>query len=158
MMYRVLALVALLACNSNNNKSPDARSTPPVDSHVAMIDSPVAHDAFVQHDAPSVPSTVIVVADCTGIGSADIGANITTTDEDTFNPSTATIKANQYVKFTTTGDHNFQNQPGAAPSATFSSGAPGSQTTCLQFTVAGSYPYECVVHASMGMLGTLTVN
>ena len=38
------------------------------------------------------------------------------------------------------------------------SGAPGAQTACLQFTVAGTYPWECVVHAGMGMTGTLTVN
>ena len=156
MKYRVLVLVAVAACNSDNNKSTDATTSVAIDSH--LTDSAVAHDATVMHDAPQVPSTVNVVAKCTGIGSADIGANITTTDEDTFQPSTATIKAGQYVKFTTTDDHNFQNQPGAAAAATFSSGAPGSQTTCLQFTVAGSYPFECVVHAGMGMLGTLTVN
>lgn len=101
---------------------------------------------------------MIVVPDCTGVAAGDIGATIGTTESDTFSPATATIAAGQYVKFSTTGDHNFESQPGAAASAAFSSGAPGSQTTCLQFTVAGSYPFECVVHASMGMTGTLTVN
>jgi plastocyanin len=81
-----------------------------------------------------------------------------TTSGDTFSPSTATIAAGQYVKFTTDGGHNFQNRPNAAADATFVSGAPGPQTACLQFTMAGSYPYECVIHAGMGMTGTLTVN
>jgi plastocyanin len=40
----------------------------------------------------------------------------------------------------------------------FVSGPAGAQTTCLQFTVAGTFPFECVVHAAMGMKGTLTVN
>ena len=101
---------------------------------------------------------MIVVPNCTGVDSNAIGASITTTPSDTFSPNTATITAGQYVKFTTTGGHNFQNQPGAPADSTFESGAPGPQTACLQFTVAGSYPYECVVHVSMGMTGTLTVN
>jgi plastocyanin len=100
---------------------------------------------------------VIVVPNCTGVDGDAIGASITTSGI-TFSPTTATITAGQYVKFTTSGDHNFQNQPGAAAASTFVSAAPGSQTTCLQFTVAGSFPFECVVHAGMGMTGTLTVN
>jgi plastocyanin len=97
------------------------------------------------------------VPDCTGVDSNAIGASISTSG-DSFSPNTMSITAGQYVKFTTDGGHDFQNRPGATADNAFVSGAPGPQTTCLQFTVAGSYPFECVVHASMGMTGTLTVN
>jgi plastocyanin len=110
-------------------------------------------------DATGGASTVNVVANCTGVAAADIATTITTDNtNNVFTPATATITHGQYVKFTTTGDHNFQNQPGAASTSTFNSGSPGAQTACLQFTAAGSFPFECVVHASIGMLGTLTVN
>jgi plastocyanin len=154
----VTALVAS-ACSTNNNKATDAPVA--IDSHrpvdaAAVVDA-VVQDAKVFLDA-TIPSSVIVVAGCTNVAAGDIAATITTTASDTFNPATATIAAGQYVKFTTAGDHNFQNQPNATAENKFVSAAPGAQTTCLQFTVAGSYPFECVVHASMGMKGTLTVN
>lgn len=138
----LLVAAALVACGGSSS-SPDA---------------PVSHDA-PGRDAPgadAAQSTVKVVADCTGVAATDIGTSITTSG-DTFSPSTATIAAGKYVKFTSTGPHNFQNQTGAPTNATFNSGTPGPHTACLQFTVAGSYPFECVVHVNMGMTGTLTV-
>ena len=144
-------LVALVACSNDNTKAIDAPR--PADGRAAD-----AAGSNVPKDAAKVPSTVIVVPNCTGVGSGDIGVTIGTTASDTFSPATATITAGQYVKFTTTDDHNFQNQPGASGSDTFSSGSPGAHTACLQFTVGGSYPFECIVHAGMGMVGTLTVN
>lgn len=144
----IIAAAALAACGSSTN-TPDAPKTS--DAHGA--DAPAPKDAMP--DASQ--STVKVVANCTGVAAADIGTTITTSGN-TFSPSTATITAGQYVKFTTTGPHNFQNQSGAPANATFNSGSPGAQTSCLQFTVAGSYPFECIVHVGMGMTGTLTVN
>jgi plastocyanin len=143
------------ACHSSPSKSVDApaaqdAATTPDGSRADAANA----DASV--DAPAT-SSVIVVPNCTGVSTGDIGVNITTSGL-TFSPSTATITAGQYVKFTTTGTHNFQNQPGAPADSTFNSGTPGPQTSCLKFTTAGSFPFECVVHASMGMTGTLTVN
>jgi plastocyanin len=149
-----LVVVAGAACSSKNKGSIDA---PPRDAPKVFMDAPhVFMDApHVFMDAP-VPSTVIVVPNCTGVANKDIGANIGTTAADTFLPTTATFTHGKYVKFTTAGTHNFQNQPGAAADAMFVSGPAGAQTTCLQFTVAGTFPF--VVHAAMGMKGTLTVN
>lgn len=150
----VLALLVVVpACSSNNNKPPDARAST-IDGRAAADAS--MHDATPGSDAAGVASTVNVVANCTGVQAADIAVTIKT-DADTFAPSTASIAAGQYVKFTTEDDHNLQSEPGATAANTFSSGAPGSQTVCLQFTVAGTFPFECIVHASMGMTGTLTV-
>jgi plastocyanin len=154
----IFLCAAVAGCSSNNTKAADAAK--------GGSDAPKGSDAKVFNDAPKVfndapvVSTVNVVANCTGIGSADIGATITTATGggDTFNPTAATITAGQYVKFTSMGDHNFANQPGAAANAVFSSGTPGpTNVACLQFTVAGTYPFECIVHAPM-MVGTLTVN
>jgi len=153
----VFAVLGVLpACSSNNSK--------PLDAHVSTIDGRAtadasAHDSMLAtNDAAAPASTVNVVPNCTGVQAADIAMTITTTDSDTFKPSTASISAGQYVKFTTSDDHNFQSQSGATAAHTFSSGAPGAQTVCLQFTVAGTFPFECVVHVDMGMTGTLTVN
>jgi len=142
-----IVVLAAAACSSSNTTKMDAPRP---------LDASNLPDSKVFQDAP-VPSTVNVVANCTGVATADIGATVITSGF-TFNPTTPTITAGQYLKFTTTGNHNFQNQPGAPADSVFDSGAPGAQTACLQFTVAGSYPFECVVHASMGMVGTLTVN
>lgn len=146
------AIVALTACGSSSPSKMDAAK--PLDG-TSGADAKVFLDG-ARPDAPSM-STVHVVANCTGVAAGDIAATITTSGF-SFSPSTATIAAGQYIKFTTAGNHNFQNQPGAPADAMFDSGPPGAQTACLQFTVAGSYPFECVVHASMGMTGTLTVN
>jgi plastocyanin len=151
MQRLLLALLATAACHSSS-KQIDATTK----NDGKAVDSPRSVDAKVFMDAPPM-STVNVVANCTGVAMGSIAANITTSGL-TFSPATATITAGQYVKFTTTGFHNFQNQPGAPPTATFVSGPAGAQTACLQFTVAGSYPFECVIHAGMGMKGTLTVN
>jgi plastocyanin len=151
-------LVALSACSNSGGSVSDAPKV--ADSHApkdAASDGPAdAHpDAHVPPDA-AMMSSVVVVPNCTGVTSGEIGVTITTSGF-TFSPSTATIAAGKYVKFTTTGFHNFQSKPSAPANKTFSSGPAGAQTACLQFTLAGSYPFECVVHASMGMTGTLTV-
>jgi plastocyanin len=151
-------LVLLLAsCSSSSSKSVDA--SPTSDAH--HTDGPRLSDGGDHLDARPIDaaqaSSVTVVANCTGVTNAEIAATITTSGT-TFTPSTATIAHGKYLKFTTTGFHNFQNIPSAPANATFSSGSPGAQTACLLFTVAGSYPFECVVHAGMGMTGTLTVN
>jgi plastocyanin len=157
-----LILAAAAACSSNNGKAADAPNKTFMDApNKVFMDAPnkVFMDAAkVFMDAPA-QSTVNVVANCTNVSAADIGATITTAaNADAFSPTTATITHGQYVKFTTTGFHNFENQVGAPATATFVSGSPGSQTACLQFTVAGSYPFQCEIHGSMGMVGTLTVN
>ncbi len=153
MMIRdVLVILILNTTACSNSATPvDAKliDGKTVDA-VRVIDAPKATDAAQM-------STVVVVANCTGVATGDIATTITTSGF-TFSPNTATIAAGKYVKFTTSGNHNFQNQPGATAASTFSSGSPGSQTNCLQFTVAGTYPFECIVHAGMGMTGTLTVN
>lgn len=149
------ALAALAACGGSNTNPIDAAAKH--DGRPA--DGPRGTDA-PHADAPPADasmSTVNVVANCTGVAAGDIATTITTSGF-VFSPSTATIPAGKYVKFTTTGPHNFQNQSGAPANATFNSGPLGPQTACLQFTVAGSYPFECIAHVNMGMTGTLTVN
>jgi plastocyanin len=146
----ILILAATAACSSSN-KATDA---PKSGSDAKGTDAKVFMDAAkVFMDAP-IASTVNIVT-CTG---ASIAQTITTTANDTFMPTTATIAANGIIEFTTTDDHNFENKPGAPANALFRSANPGSQTVCLQFTVAGTFPFQCDVHGGMGMVGTLTVN
>ena len=50
-----------------------------------------------------------------------------------------------------------QLRPTRGRLALFRSGEIGSHVACLQFTVAGSYPWMCEMHG-LAMTGTLTVN
>lgn len=70
-----------------------------------------------------------------------------------FAPMSTTITVGQAVKFTNASNHS--TVPGAAPTdsglrATFGT------STCLKFTVAGTFNFKCSPHSSM--TGSITVN
>ena len=77
---------------------------------------------------------------------------------DFFSPASITISANDQVEWTWGGSHHnvtSTSSPQAwTPSATQNAGA----TFVNTFTTAGTYPYECTIHASFGMKGSVTVN
>lgn len=91
-------------------------------------------------------------------------ANVTIRDNE-FSPSTITIKAGQIVRWTWNSNggglgHNVVS--GAAcgePDNKFDgSGAPKEGGTYeYKFEVAGTFPYYCEPHCSMGMKGTVVV-
>jgi plastocyanin/uncharacterized membrane protein len=95
---------------------------------------------------------------------------ITLTDEDVFEPATATVPVGTTVRWVNkSGDkHTVSNDPKSAsdskdvstPSnvATFNSGEirPGGSFE-HKFTTAGTYHYICEPHEEMGMKGTITV-
>lgn len=73
-----------------------------------------------------------------------------------FVPAATNINVNDQVIWSWASfNHNvtsLSNPPSWTASATMSSG-----TFSNTFTVPGSYPYECTIHAGVGMLGSVTV-
>lgn len=125
-MTRSLVLCLALAACGGGGDDPPA-------------DSPAAGDA--------PPATVMSVT-CDGTE-----PEVETTGGFRFSPMAVTITAGQAVKFTNATNHSVV--PGASPTdsglrATFGT------STCLKFTVAGTFNYKCSPHSSM--TGTITVN
>jgi plastocyanin len=77
-----------------------------------------------------------------------------------FSPDSITIKVGQTVRWTWGGGtHNVQSGASCdAPDDTFRSGVPQSGGTFeRKFDKAGSFPYYCEPHCSMGMKGVVIV-
>jgi plastocyanin len=74
-----------------------------------------------------------------------------------FVPANPSIKVNDTINFVWAGsNHSSTSQPGSA--FTWGSGVHNSPFTFpVTYTSAGSFPYECTVHVSFGMVGTVTV-
>lgn len=83
-----------------------------------------------------------------------------TSSDFVFNPKNLTINAGDTVIWVDTGYHNVDGQQATFPSNPESFGnAEGSNWTYKHvFNVAGSYNYQCDLHVSLGMTGTITVN
>jgi plastocyanin/uncharacterized membrane protein len=95
---------------------------------------------------------------------------IALTDDDTFQPATATVPAGTTVRWVnkSSDKHTVSNDPKSASDpknvstpanvATFNSGPirPGGSFE-HKFTTAGTYHYICEPHEEMGMKGTITV-
>ena len=85
--------------------------------------------------------------------------NVSVESNLTFVPSSSSINVNDTVLWTWTvnsDDHNItstSNPAGWTPSSTVSYPASFSHT----FTTAGTFPYECTIHAAENMKGTITV-
>jgi plastocyanin len=81
--------------------------------------------------------------------------------EYTFSPSSLTIRVGDTV--TWSGLNNEHNVTGSAAQdlgvfCGSSLQSLGTETSCSHtFTTAGTFPYECTIHASFGMTGSLTV-
>jgi plastocyanin len=77
-----------------------------------------------------------------------------------FEPQDVHIKANQTVRWVwVTGSHNVVSGSACTPDGTFSSGnSEGAPNTFEHtFTKAGSFPYFCDPHCSIGMKGNVIV-
>lgn len=74
-----------------------------------------------------------------------------------FVPANPSINVNDTINFVWAGnDHTSTSQPGSA--FTWGSGLHNSPFTFpVTYTSAGSFPYECTVHVSEGMTGTVRV-
>lgn len=77
---------------------------------------------------------------------------------DVFVPANPTINQNDTIQWVWKGlNHNTTNQPSSA--FIWGSGTHNAPfTNYTTFTQAGSFPYECSIHVSFGMTGTVTVN
>ena len=91
-------------------------------------------------------------------GSADV-VNVQVTS-DQFTPASVTIKVGQTVRWTWGGGtHNVVSGPDCSTEdGNFKSGAPQAGGTFdKKFEKAGSFPYYCQPHCTMGMKGTVVV-
>lgn len=78
-----------------------------------------------------------------------------------FAPQNLTINQGDTVTWTIGGSHNVNGQQSTFPNnpASFFSGSVGAVSTySYQFTVPGTYDYQCDPHVFAGMTGTITVN
>ncbi|MCB9559898.1 MAG: hypothetical protein H6709_05420 [Kofleriaceae bacterium] len=130
---------------------PDAAATIDADTSAPDADTS-GPDAMPAPDA--APSNVQVV-DCAGLPTTDL-----TTSGFNFSPmGDITIAVDGVIKFIPQAQnfHNFASASGAPADKQFRSGAVGhSNTVCLKFTVAGSYPFVCEAHPTM-MNGNVVV-
>jgi len=135
--------VVLAACGSGSNSAKKSDAAVADGKHVDA--KPV--DAKPADAPPDAPHHVLAVS-CTGITP---DATVTTAG-DSYSPTATTITTNQIVEFQMPSAHNVVSI-GTNIDSGLSVGF--GQTGCLQFTVAGTYEFECSVHL---FTGTVTVN
>ena len=147
-MSRALAVAALLLAACGDNEDGDDH-THPVDAAAdAATDAPAIDGPAI--DAPTIdapidaPSSVQVIANCTGIANPD--HTITVAGGVAFSPQTSTIQVNDVVRFDPAGFHDIDS-PGNFDT-------PTNQVSCLRFTAAGTFPIVCSIHQ---FSGTITV-
>jgi plastocyanin len=77
-----------------------------------------------------------------------------------FSPSSVTVSVGDSVTWRWDGYNSHSVEEGTSltnPSPLFNSGIKSSGTFGYRFNVAGSYPYFCRLHFSIGMKGNVTV-
>jgi plastocyanin len=91
-----------------------------------------------------------------GVALVDTGTPATKVDQTDalkFAPNTVSVKAGDVVEFDNTGSiaHNVTFDAGAASNGNMS----GGDKALFKFSAAGTYKYQCTLHA--GMTGTVSV-
>jgi plastocyanin len=77
----------------------------------------------------------------------------------TFSPANLTVSTNDVVHWVFEGTHNVISGTACTPDSKFNSGTKNNaETYDFTFVDAGTYPYYCSFHCSMGMTGVITVN
>ena len=92
-------------------------------------------------------------------------ASVNLNSNDTFSPSTVTIRAGGTVTFTNLGglhnvvadDGSFRCANGCDGSGGNGNAATNAWSVTVTFPNAGSVPYNCEIHVSFGMRGTVIV-
>jgi plastocyanin len=135
----ILTLALAAACGGG----PTATGTPG-----AATATPPAAATATPAAATATPAAAAVICDATGEGGS---VNIA---DFSYNPASTTASVDGFVKWT--------NNDGTSHTVTFDAGpncgnlGAGGDSTTVQFTVAGSYPYHCAIHPDM--TGTVEVS
>lgn len=108
-------------------------------------------------------SLLIGLIACAFMGQATVHNVTVGVPNNQFAPSSLTITAGDTVTWTNAaGFHNVNGTTGVGVGnpETFGNGAAatGTWTYSKQFTIAGTYNYQCDPHAGIGMTGSITVN
>jgi plastocyanin len=129
-MFRTISIciLALTACSGGGDPAmPSGDDTPAIDA---------------------APATVMV-ATCAGGEMA-----VESTGGFRFAPASVTISVGQSVSFTNASVHSVVPSPTLPTDSGLH--APAGATTCLKFTAAGTFNYQCSPHSSMK--ASITVN
>jgi plastocyanin len=98
--------------------------------------------------------TCALLASTLSVPAATTGVNV---GNDFFSPATVQINAGDTVKWTWIGSISHSSTSTSAP-VLWDSGIQGNGFTFSHtFPSAGSFPYECVIHVSLGQVGTVNV-
>jgi plastocyanin len=85
--------------------------------------------------------------------------NVAANGTNTFSPATLTINKGDIVTWTSEGTHNVKSGTSCTPDAKFTSATLSTGNTfSFTFSNAGTFPYFCSFHCSMGMTGVITVS
>lgn len=100
------------------------------------------------------PVSSVIVTACTGT----IDATVDAVGITNWNPGAVTIATNQVVRWnnTTSGVDHTVTSTTVPANGTFNVALPINGSVCLQFTVAGTFNYNCSIHPVM--TGSVTVN
>lgn len=110
-----------------------------------------------------VGSLALVSSACATEDDGDLGETAPVTKiqvtSDQFTPQRVTVKVGDTVRWTWAGgSHNVVSGAGCAPDGNFKSGAPTSGASFERiFDTAGTFPYYCEPHCTMGMTGEIVV-
>jgi plastocyanin len=118
------------------------------------LDCGSGDEASSTANAPSPPASSGAAA------SADGGVVEVKVNGRAFDPPALTIKANQTVRWVwIAGNHNVVSGASCTADGKFTSGSIEGVPATFEhtFTAAGSFPYFCDPHCSLGMAGTVTV-
>lgn len=115
-------------------------------------------------DARAAADSSVADTSAPDTSTADTSTPTTTTvmvTSNVFTPSTVTVRVGDTVRWVWGGGiHNVTSGTGCTPNGTFTSGVPTSDTAFTfsrTFDTAGTFPYFCEVHCSVGMTGTVVV-
>lgn len=149
MNLRCLALpvaLALAACGGEDEVLPIDSPAGTIDGatlDASSSDAPI--DGLVVDAPVDAPSSVQLIANCTGVPNPDVTVSA---GGGVFDPQNPTLPVNGVLRYEPgAGNHDM-----AATNGEFAT--PMGEITCLRFTAAGTFPVRCTVH---GFTGTVTV-
>ena len=153
LVIAVAAATALSACGETTRIEPSAHATA---RNVGSV-APTVFPAPTKSAAPSPTETAAPTATSSPKGGGG-GNTVTATATNKFDPQKLTVKVGTEVTWTAQGFHTVTSgEPGKKDASGPMQGAGGFVTYKVTFDKAGTYPYYCEPHATLGMVGEIVV-
>ena len=141
-MIRTALLALLVGCGSDA-KTIDA-ATAPIDT--ARGDAPATDARGIDATLVDAPPPTVFTVDCATVTPT---ATVTTVGF-SFSPMATTIAVDQVVEFTMPPEHDVIPDPSVPTDSGLHAGFDAS--TCLRFTVAGTFGFKCQPHQFKGSI------